>query len=464
MRFLFLIPIIFAVAALSSCGVRHNLIKSKKLEYKIEKEELKIIAIEDSLTKKEFKQDLKHIKKSHKSEVKMAKKSAKYLKKQRPSMSSGGKNKKPKKNSFAKNRLNIKNESLKKEYKQLKEEYKELNKKEKLLERNIVLESNVYETADSLLSYVDTIIDIEIDKQFMIDFEPVLISSWDDFYEKHPFFKNSEELQNLLFNRYETIIHYNVDRIEEFYGTGMISESQYESYLVRVKNGEVFDIELKEYGYYYHNTDENTTAWIPNVENMDIVDKASDDSTSSSGTIAYSVPDEMTVGNKYKITVRISKKKGTEIKKTLVLGEREISISDENIESTVTIENIRVERTMTVKLLSEDGAFEISPTSTDKQILEDESYTEWSWIVKPLESGTNYLKMIITVKVEAGDETSYKDIVVFDKNIKVKSNVSLGVKSWISEYWQWLMTTIIIPLVVFFYKKKNKKNDEEESE
>lgn len=202
---------------------------------------------------------------------------------------------------------------------------------------------------------------------------------------------------------------------------------------------------------------------IAEVENLEIVDKADADSNSTKGTIAYSVPDEMTVGNKYKITVRISKERGKEIKKTLILGEREIPISDETIESTATIENIRVSRTMTVKLLSKDGAFDISPMSTDKQVLEDESYTEWSWVVSPLESGTNYLKMIITIKVDTEDETSYKDIVVFDKNIKVKANVALGVKSWISEYWQWLMTTIIIPVVVFFYKKKNKK-DEKESE
>jgi len=198
-------------------------------------------------------------------------------------------------------------------------------------------------------------------------------------------------------------------------------------------------------------------SWIPTVENMDVVDRADEDLASSSGTIAYSVPNEMIVGEKYKITVRISKKKGTEIKKILVLGEREILISDDNIESTVIIENIRVERTMTVKLLSKNGTFEISPTSTDKQVLEDESYTEWSWIVRPLESGTNYLKMIITIKIGSEDEASYKDIVVFDKNIKVKSNVSLGFKSWFSEYWQWLMTTIIIPLVILFYKKRKKE-------
>jgi hypothetical protein len=65
--------------------------------------------------------------------------------------------------------------------------------------------------------------------------------------------------------------------------------------------------------------------------------------------------------------------------------------------------------------------------------------------------------MIIKIKVVSGEETHYKDIIVFDKNIQVKSNLSLGVKSWISQYWQWLMTTIIIPLFIFFYKKMSKK-------
>ena len=69
--------------------------------------------------------------------------------------------------------------------------------------------------------------------------------------------------------------------------------------------------------------------------------------------------------------------------------------------------------------------------------------------------------MIIKIKVISEGETFFKEIVVFDKNIEVKSNVKMEVKSWLSQYWQWLMTTIIIPLVVFFYKRKKGEKKEE---
>jgi hypothetical protein len=202
--------------------------------------------------------------------------------------------------------------------------------------------------------------------------------------------------------------------------------------------------------------------YIPEVENMDIVDNTSDDN-SSKGTIAYSVPKEMKVGESYVIKLRITKDKGKEVNKTLVLGDREIPISDVNIDSRVTIENVRVAKTMTAELMSEDGAFKVTPQNTSKQVIEDGEYTEWGWMVTPLKSGKTYLKLIIKIKIDVDGETTYKDIVVFDKDIEVKANLKHGVKSWISEYWQWLMTTIIIPVVVFFYKKREKKKEEQKN-
>ena len=83
-------------------------------------------------------------------------------------------------------------------------------------------------------------------------------------------------------------------------------------------------------------------------------------------------------------------------------------------------------------------------------------------MVTPIKSGKTYLKLIIRIKIEVDGEANYKDIVVFDKDIEVKANASLEVKSWLAEYWQWLMTTIIIPLVIFFYKKRNKKEEKDE--
>jgi hypothetical protein len=415
--------------------------KVENLEYKIERQEIKNENPED---KKEQLEELKEYHKDYKKSKRFFKKKARKSK-QPYSMSSKGK----------------KNH---KEYlKQLKKELKEAKHKEIEVIKYTVdsVLSNVFMDSDGdgiedeydkcpgipglpenggcpeIVAEVSNIISIDLPSHF--------IESLDEL---------EPGLKEMLIEANYSVQEVNIEILNQMADREGFSSKKYYEYRTIIEAGGI------------PTADSDTTIPVPiaEVENLEIVDKADADSNSTEGTIAYSVPDEMTVGEKYKITVRISKEKGKEIKKTLILGEREIPISDETIESTATIDNIRVSRTMTVKLLSEDGAFEISPMSTDKQVLEDESYTEWSWVVSPLESGTNYLKMIITIKVESGDDTSYKDIVVFDKNIKVKSNVSLGVKSWISEYWQWLMTTIIIPLVVFFYKKKSKKKEEEESE
>lgn len=199
--------------------------------------------------------------------------------------------------------------------------------------------------------------------------------------------------------------------------------------------------------------------YVTHLENKNrtIIDK---DTTTipkiGQGIIAYSIPEEMSVGNKYPIKLRISKEQN---KTKLIIGERSISINDENVKSKITIESIRVEPVMSAYLLSSDSTFQISSLNSETQNIEDLGYTEWGWIVKPLKSGNNYLKLIIKVKIKLEDEIYYKDITVFDKNIKVKSNIKYGISNWLSKYWQWLMTTIFIPLVIFFYKKR--KKDEE---
>lgn len=214
----------------------------------------------------------------------------------------------------------------------------------------------------------------------------------------------------------------------------------------------------------YQTAPKQKNNYVKHVEKMDIVDNTSIDTNSTKGTIAYSVPNEMQVGKQYIIKLRITKEKGKEVNQTLVLGDRNIPISDVNIDSKVTIENIRVEKTMVAQLISADGNFKVTPQNTDKQIIEDNEYTEWGWIVTPLKSGRTYLKLIIKIKIDTDGEVTYKDIVVFDKDIQVKANATFEVKNWLAEYWQWLMTTIIIPLVVWFFKRKKKGEEEENGE
>ncbi len=169
------------------------------------------------------------------------------------------------------------------------------------------------------------------------------------------------------------------------------------------------------------------------------------------GWIAYSVPEQMQTLKPYSIKVRISKKTNQN-KATLILGDR-YAINDPNLPSVATIEDIQISGDMTAELVSDKESFKIELLSSPTQSIDSNTFTEWEWIVTPLTSGERSLKLVIKMK------NSNKDIVVFNKNIVIKKNVSVAVESFFEKYWQWFMTTIIIPIFVYFWnkKKKNKK-------
>ena len=191
---------------------------------------------------------------------------------------------------------------------------------------------------------------------------------------------------------------------------------------------------------------------------LNIEDQTSDTPKNTEGMVAYSVPNEMQVGNPYTIKLRITKIKDNSSKIDLILGERSNNtIYEGDVDTKVIIENIRVESLMSASLIGDEEKFYINEMSTKTQVLEDSSYTEWSWVVNPLKGGNNHLKMIITVVIN--DDGYSKDIVVFDKSIEVRSNIKFSVNTWFSSYWQWLMTTIIIPITIWIYRKRKKKRE-----
>ena len=177
------------------------------------------------------------------------------------------------------------------------------------------------------------------------------------------------------------------------------------------------------------------------------------------GLIAYSVPNEMQVGEEYSVKVRISKQND---KTVLLVGDREIPISD-NLDS-VKVESITVSPIMSASLLSSKKDFEITPLSTDIQNIDDEGYTEWAWSVSPLQGGENNLKLNVKIRIKEDGNDYYKDITVFERKIKVKSNIGSSIKDFILNNWEWFMGVIFIPLFQWFWllwKRKKEKKEED---
>lgn len=174
------------------------------------------------------------------------------------------------------------------------------------------------------------------------------------------------------------------------------------------------------------------------------------------GWIAYSIPMEMKVAKSYSVKVRISKRTNGQNKSDLILGSQD-AINNKNLPSIATIEDVKVSGEMLAELRGDADAFDIKALSTEIQNIDNESYTEWEWVVTPKKSGYSPLKLVIKVK------ELNKDIVVFNKDIQVKKNVSVSIQGFFDKYWQWLMTTIIIPIFIYFWNRKKKKRQTKKS-
>lgn len=175
------------------------------------------------------------------------------------------------------------------------------------------------------------------------------------------------------------------------------------------------------------------------------------------GLIAYSVPTQMEVGQEYSVKVRISKQND---KTVLLVGDREIPISD-NLDS-VKVESITVSPIMSASLVSSKKDFEITPLSTDIQNIEENGYTEWEWNVSPLQGGENKLKLNVKIRIKEDGNDYYKDITVFERKIKVKSNLGFGIKDFVFNNWEWFMGAIFIPLFQWLWLLWKRKKEEKD--
>lgn len=175
------------------------------------------------------------------------------------------------------------------------------------------------------------------------------------------------------------------------------------------------------------------------------------------GLIAYKVPKDMTVGNSYLVKIRITKENN---KTMLVVGDRKIPIVDDIDNSIVEVEQINVSPIMSANLIVSKNNFRIDTLSTEYQNISKKGYTEWAWNIVPLKGGNNLLKLNVKIRIKEDGESYYKDIVVFDKKINIKSNIKFSIITWISEYWQWLLVTILIPLIKWLYDEWEKRREE----
>lgn len=142
----------------------------------------------------------------------------------------------------------------------------------------------------------------------------------------------------------------------------------------------------------------------------------------------------------------------------LIVGDRNIPITDDD--SNIRVESINVSPVMSASLLVSENSFKVDKLSTEYQNITQKGYTEWSWNITPIKGGDNLLKLSVKIRIKENGESYYKDIVVFDRKVNIKSNIKFSIITWFGENWQWLFGVILIPIVKWLYEefKKNRIN------
>ena len=157
----------------------------------------------------------------------------------------------------------------------------------------------------------------------------------------------------------------------------------------------------------------------------------------SSGRILFNYSEEMKVGVKERVVVRLTKN----ITENLTEGLEGVEAPQ--------IETIEVGTFMTVKLTSRRDSFDINALSNEGQVVRTVGFTEWSWYVTPLKPGIHELLLTVTVRILIPGQDEQKiDWFVMDKQISVEVNPPYTIKRFIESYWQWIVGTIISAIAV----------------
>ena len=162
------------------------------------------------------------------------------------------------------------------------------------------------------------------------------------------------------------------------------------------------------------------------------------------GLAAFSIPDTMELGKCYIIKIRINRDTTAKVTITSQLSHSTTSV-------------IKVTSTMEVKLIDPEPtpAFNIVKIgSNDVQLVDVDTYTEWTYNVCPIKRGPHSLNLIISIV-----RNDAKKDIVYNNSIVVKNNEVVVIKTFWEKYWQYLLSTFIFPLIIWLWKRKNKEED-----
>ncbi len=148
---------------------------------------------------------------------------------------------------------------------------------------------------------------------------------------------------------------------------------------------------------------EDTLTLIDSLSEQDLNPSSKKKSTKR-GAILYQIPGMMTLDQATRCVVRLA-------------FEEDYLLERIELTENTKIQSIRIAEVMGVELLSPttEGAFQINAISSPEQFLDEDDYTEWIFMVKPVRSGIFPLLLKVSVLEEINGKERKREIVLEEK-------------------------------------------------
>ncbi len=180
----------------------------------------------------------------------------------------------------------------------------------------------------------------------------------------------------------------------------------------------------------------------PQLSNDDLIEQSL--AKLKQGNLAYNTPQKMKTGETARVTARIAA--GNISLQTLEAG------LPSGPGSTTATASTPISTRMKMTLKSAD--FNITPLSSEEQIVGGDTPTEWSWDVVPKHSGT--LSLHLAAVVELGNLS--RDFTSVDRDIRVQVDPVAAVVQFVAANTIWLLTSLGAALATLWaWWRKRKK-------
>jgi hypothetical protein len=89
-----------------------------------------------------------------------------------------------------------------------------------------------------------------------------------------------------------------------------------------------------------------------------------------------------------------------------------------------------------MKMTLTSADFEITPQSSDEQIVVGTTPTEWRWTISPKHSGKLQLHLVAIIELEALKQ----DFKTVDREVDVRVDAVNALETFVGDNWQWLIS------------------------